>query len=520
MSQDIKLKRLCQKGSTAVLIRRMVEDWNEPLCILDANGTSVFGEPGGDSEPCPITLEGQSAPLGWALGGRHAEDLAILVSFAAQKELEGKLLAQETLGKYKELTLLYDLGEKIAACLDVPELAQLVLDEAGRLLPGGQALHIAMLLSDEGEAGDIALTVQAGRGGLFPEGLRLAPLDGITRRVLASGTAEIVNDVAEDASYQAEPGCLPDLRALLCAPLKTNDRTYGALAVASRSPTAFLAAELKVLNLLASQAAQALGRAQMIKARVEQELLQESLKLSRDIQMGMLSTDFPRFRNKSPVDVYGFMEPAKEVSGDFYDFFHLNERTLLLVIGDVSGKGVPAALFMVMVKTLIRAIAKHESEPARILDALNPELCRDNDSAMFVTLFLAALDVATGRLSFSFGGHNPPLLLTRDGDAAFVLGDTGTALGVVEGFPFRQQSLVLAPGDGLLLYTDGITEAMSKDFEIFGEERLLAHVDGQTGKDAQELVEGVLGAVRAYAQGAEQSDDITLLALRLGPPGG
>ncbi len=517
MSHDIKLKRLCQKGSTAALIRRMVEDWNEPLCILDANGTSVFGEPGGDSEPCPITLEGQSSPLGWALGGRHAEDLALLVSFAAQKELESKLLAQETLAKYKELTLLYELGEKIAACLDVQELSQLVLDEAGRLLPGG-AQHIGMLLAREGD--QEGLTVQAGRGSLFPEGLRLAPLDGITRRVLASGNAEIVNDVTEDAGYRAEPGRLPGLRALLCAPLKTNDRTYGALVVASRSPTAFMAAELKVLNLLASQAAMALGRAQLIKARVEQELLQESLKLSREIQMGMLSTDFPRFRKNSPVDVYGFMEPAKEVSGDFYDFFQLNERTLLLVIGDVSGKGVPAALFMVMAKTLIRAIAKHESEPARILEVLNPELCRDNDSAMFVTLFLAVLDIATGRLSFSFGGHNPPLLLTRDGDAAFVLGDTGTALGVVEGFPFRQQSLVLAPGDGLLLYTDGITEAMSKGLEIFGEERLLTQVDGQVGKDAQELVEGVLGAVRAYTQGAEQSDDITLLALRLGPPGG
>jgi sigma-B regulation protein RsbU (phosphoserine phosphatase) len=511
MSQEIKLKRLCQKGPAAALIRRMLADWNEPLCILDDDGQPVLGVPSGTAR-YPIELEGQP-PVGWVCGGEHAPVLAVLVGYAAQKELESKLLAQETLGKYKELTLLYELGEKIAACLDIRELAWLALEEARRLLPRGKDLHVALLLAEDGPD---RLSVCAGHGDLFPVGRMLDPLDGITRQVLAGGNAEIVNHVREDPRYQTEPGVLSDVRALLCVPLKTSDRIFGVLSVASRQAANFNAAELKVLNLLASQAAMALGRVHLIRTRVEQERLQESLKLSRSIQMGMLSTNFPRFARQSPIDLYAFMEPAREVSGDFYDFFNLDEQTLLIVIGDVSDKGVPAALFMVMVKTLIRAIAKQQGVPHRILEALNPELCRDNDSAMFVTLFLATLDLGTGRLVYSFGGHNPPFLLGRDGGARFLTGESGTALGVIEDIAFSEQSLVLRQGDGLLLYTDGVSEAMDTDYEIFGEERLHQLLIGQARQDAEELVETVIASVREFAHGAEQSDDITLLALRVG----
>lgn len=512
MSQEIKLKRLCQKGPAAALIRRLVADWNEPLCILDGEGQAVFGTVPEDAPRHPIEAEGQPT-VGWVAGGEHAPMLADLVGYVAQKEMESKLLAQETLGKYKELTLLYELGEKIAACLDIRELSWLALDEARRLLPKGNELHVALLLAEETPD---SLAVAAGYGAVFPVGLVLAPLDGITRRVLADGHAEIVNDVREDPRHQAEPGTLAQIRALLCVPLKTSDRIFGVLSVASLAPAGFSAAELKVMNLLASQVATALGRVHLINARVEQERLQESLKLSRSIQMGMLSTNFPRFGQDSPIDLYAFMEPAREVSGDFYDFFHLDGHTLLIVIGDVSGKGVPAALFMVMVKTLIRAIAKQHAQPQGILAALNPELCRDNDAAMFVTLFLAVLDLNTGKLTYGFGGHNPPLLLSRNGAARYLTGNTGAALGIIDEFPYCEETLLLERGDGLLLYTDGVTEAMNIQEEWYGEERLLGLMEGHPRMDVQVLVEKVLEGVREFVQGAEQSDDITMLAVRFG----
>lgn len=508
---DVKLNRLCRKGPTAHLIQTLLADWREPLCIVDAEGRAVLGELPSDTQARhPILLDGDS-PVGWVLGGQHAPSLAALVAYAAQKEWEGKLLAQETLSKYKELTLLYELGEKIAACLDSRELARLALDEARHLLPRGKEIQVELWLLEDGDK------VCPGHGDLLP--LPVSSLDGITRQTLASGNAEIVDQLREDPRYQADPGTLGAAQSLLCVPLKTGDRLFGALVVAGLEPAAFSAGELKVLSLLSAQVAMALGRVHLIQARVAQERLQESLKLARDIQMGMLSTQFPRFTGGGPVDLYALMEPAREVSGDFYDFFALDADTLLIVIGDVSDKGVPAALFMVMTKTLLRAIAKHQREPHHILDALNPELCRDNDSAMFVTLFLATLDLKTGRLAYSFGGHNPPLLLNHSGEARYLTGDTGTALGIFEGLPFVSQEITLAPGDAVLLYTDGVSEAMDTQQAIFGEERLHRLMTGQAGRDAQQLVDGAMGAVREFAVGAEQSDDITLLALRYGGPG-
>lgn len=510
MIPEIKLKRLCQKGNAAKLIQRFLAAQSAPLGVIDANGAVLLGADNA-VDRYPISLD-DSAPFGWVCGDSDAAPLlAAFIAYMAQKEVESKLLAQETLSKYKELTLLYDLGEKIAACLDIEELARLALDEARRLLPQGSDLHLGILLSgDDPER----LSVCAGQGDAFLAGSDFFPLDGITRQVLMSGNAEIVNDVALDPRYRNAPGALQGMQALLCAPLRARDKIFGVLSVASRAGADFNAAESKVVSLLAVQVAVALGRVHLINERVAQERLQESLKLSRSIQMGMLSTAFPRFSDNSPVDLYAFMEPAREVSGDFYDFFYLDGKTLLIVIGDVSDKGVPAALFMVMVKTLIRAIAKQYKAPQQILAALNPELCRDNDSAMFVTLFLALFDPDSGKFTYSFGGHNPPLHLSRDGSASWLQGDSGMALGIFDDAVFSAQTLTLQPGDSVLLYTDGVSEAMDGDNNAFGEQRLSDLLAGNPGSDAQQLVESVIAAVNGFVRGAEQSDDITLLALQ------
>ncbi|MBT9099770.1 PP2C family protein-serine/threonine phosphatase [Methylovulum psychrotolerans] len=513
MNPEIKLKRLCQKGHAAKLIQHFLADRKQPLTILDLNGDCLLGD-SNTGERHAITVEGN--PLGWVCGS--SEDAALLaafVSYMAQKELESKLLAQETLSKYKELTLLYELGEKIAACLDIDELAHLTLAEARRFLPDGQDIHLGILLEGT-EAGQ--LTVCAGQGELFPTGAKLLGIDGITQQVLASGNTEIVNEVWQDPRYQACAGVLSDISAMLCAPLKTRDKTFGVLSVISREAVSFSAAEAKVLNLLATQVALAIARVHLIHERVAQERLQESLKLSHSIQMGMLSTAFPRFSDGQPIDLFAFMEPAREVSGDFYDFFHLDNKTLLLVIGDVSDKGVPAALFMVMVKTLIRAIAKQYTQPHQILAALNPELCRDNEASMFVTLFLATLDLDTYSLNYSFGGHNPPLHLSRYGIVTMLTGDSGTALGIIDGISFSSQTLQLSLGDSLLLYTDGISEAMDKDYNAYGEIRLCGLLTGLAYSNAQELIGTIMTDVIAFTAGAEQSDDITLMALQIGRP--
>jgi len=510
MNPEIKLKRLCQRGNAAKLIQRFIADRKHPLGVLDGNGALLLGE-NNDADRYPIALA-DDAVLGWVQG--EPDDAVLLTAFIvymAQKELESKLLAQETLSKYKELTLLYELGEKIAACMDIDELARLALDEARLLLPSGPDFQLGILLTEQDQ-----LAVCAGLGELFPVGEALQ-MDGITRQVLASGNTEIVNHVRQDPRYQACAGSFSEVQAMLCAPLKTRDKTFGVLNVVSRSAVDFSAAEAKVLNLLASQVAVAIGRVHLIRERVAQERLQESLQLSRNIQMGMLPTAFPRLNQGQPIDLYAYMLPAREVGGDFYDFFPLQGNTLLIVIGDVSDKGVPAALFMVMVKTLVRAIAKQHTEPHQILAALNPELCRDNDASMFVTLFLAILDLDTRKLAYSFGGHNPPLYLSRYGIVSMLPGDSGTALGIIDGIGFSSQTLQLNPGDSLLLYTDGISEAMDVDYQAYGEQRLCELVTGLAHDSAQELVETVIADVNSFTTGAEQSDDITLMAVLIGP---
>ncbi len=253
---------------------------------------------------------------------------------------------------------------------------------------------------------------------------------------------------------------------------------------------------------------------------LENEILQESLRLARDIQMGMMSTAFPRFAKGSPVDLYAMVDPAREVGGDFYDFLYLDGRTLLIAIGDVSGKGMAAALFMVKVKTMIRAVTSAHGSPREILQAVNPELCRENDVGMFVTVFLATLDVETGRLVYSYGGHNRPVLLGRDGSVEMLTGDTAVALGVFDDIEFSEQERVLQPGAALVMYTDGVNEAMNGESELFGDSRLLAALRGRTREDASELVDAVISRVRAHAGTAEQSDDITLIAVRRAPSAG
>ena len=511
MTYEIKLKRLCQKGSSAKLIQRFIDDRQEPLRIIDQAGELIIGE--SKQTICyPIEIEAGKI-IGWVYGKESdAELLAAFISYMAQKELESKLLSQETLSKYKELTLLYELGEKIADCMDIGQLAQLTLDEASLLLPTVKDLQLGMLLTDQEDG---HLSVFAGQGELFSVQDVTWVLDGITQHVLTSGNAEIVNDVLNDSRYKACSGSLVDIQAMLCTPLKTRDKIFGVLNVVSRAPINFSAAEAKVLNLLASQVAVAIGRVNMINDRVVQERYQESLKLSKSIQMGMLSTAFPRFTQGSIIDLFAYIQPARDVGGDFYDFFHLDEKTLLIAIGDVSGKGVPAALFMVMVKTLLRAIAKQHQFPDQMMGALNPELCRDNDAMMFVTLFIATLDLDTKQLKYSYGGHNRPVYLSNYGEVSLLPGDPGIALGILDEATFSMESMQLNAGDSLLLYTDGINEAMNINYEQYGDDRLCDLLRGCQDNNAQNLVEIVTADVSVFTKGAEQSDDISLLALQL-----
>jgi sigma-B regulation protein RsbU (phosphoserine phosphatase) len=244
------------------------------------------------------------------------------------------------------------------------------------------------------------------------------------------------------------------------------------------------------------------------------ELIEGELSVAREIQMSIVPKIFPPFPERSEIDVYAVLEPAKEVGGDLYDFFLLDDDHLCLTVGDVSGKGVPASLFMAVTKTLIKAKADIRLGPEKILFEVNNDLCRDNDSGMFVTGFLGILTISTGEMVFSNGGHNTPYLRRMNGEVEPLPKIPGMALGVTEDFPYTSAAAKLNAGDSLVIYTDGVTDAMNPAGELLSERRLVGILKGFEGKTAEEEVRHILDGARGFANGAAQSDDITVLALK------
>ena len=244
--------------------------------------------------------------------------------------------------------------------------------------------------------------------------------------------------------------------------------------------------------------------------------LKNELNLARNMQQSILPAQFP---GGEDFQVFASMEPARDVGGDFYDVLKLVNDRVGIAVADVSGKGVPAALFMMSSRTLLKGAAIGRPHPNDVLREVNRLLYENNDAAMFVTVFFAVFDPATGELVYANGGHNPPLIVHADGSSTELAVDPGIALGMVPDFPFEQNRMVLQPGDSLMLYTDGVTEAENADREQFGMQRLRDVLAGAPPKYARDANSAVFGAVRDFAGNAPQFDDITCLTLHRGEAG-
>lgn len=237
------------------------------------------------------------------------------------------------------------------------------------------------------------------------------------------------------------------------------------------------------------------------------------LGLAHSIQQSMLPQEFP---NVPGLELYARMLPARNVGGDFFDFFFLKDGRLGVVIGDVSGKGVAAAIFMAICRSLLRSIAAQGLLPGEAVEETNRLICEDNRTDLFVTLFYGILNRETGRFDFASAGHNTPYQFSRGGDVAMLPTDqaVGTVVGVVAGGSYSTASLYLQPGDGLLLYTDGVTEARNAENRMYAERKLEAFLRQASAGSAREIIDGLVGDVETFANGAAQSDDLTVLALR------
>ena len=252
--------------------------------------------------------------------------------------------------------------------------------------------------------------------------------------------------------------------------------------------------------------------AEITKLSGERERVATELSLASNIQAGVLPTDFP---TRKDFELYASMTPAKEVGGDLYDFFDIDETHVGLVIGDVSGKGIPASLFMMISKLLIQEYGKTELSPARVLTNANKTLCANNTNDMFVTVWFGILDLETGKIKAASAGHEFPIMKNPDGDFEIVKDRHGFVLGAMELSRYKEYEIELKPGGGtLLVYTDGAAEATNAENELFGTDRMIEALNEHPGDHPKEVVDHLTEAINAFVGDAPQFDDLTMLCVR------
>jgi sigma-B regulation protein RsbU (phosphoserine phosphatase) len=257
----------------------------------------------------------------------------------------------------------------------------------------------------------------------------------------------------------------------------------------------------------------------LLKAKAYSDAVKEQiateLRVARDIQMGMLPHDFTSFEKAYGVSFGAVLEPAREVGGDLYGVCAASPDRLVMFLGDVSGKGIPASMFMVRAISLARLLAREIAEPERILERLNDELSAENPSGMFVTFLCAVFEPTTGRLTLANAGHCRPVLLSANEPPRWAVNRLGTALGFEAGLEFERIELTLNPGDVLILYSDGVSEAFNPQEECYGNDRLLAGMHGLATRSAETITARLLDNVRAFADSAPQSDDLAILTMKV-----
>jgi sigma-B regulation protein RsbU (phosphoserine phosphatase) len=335
----------------------------------------------------------------------------------------------------------------------------------------------------------------------------------VVERVAREGQPIHTSDAQSDDRFSMRQSVQTlGLRSILCVPLMTKDMVTGVVYVDNRLQAGiFTPDDLELLSAIASSAAIAIENARLYQVAVEKGRMEQELQMAHQVQASLLRCAMPQVPGWEFASRW---RPAHEVAGDYYDLIMLDKGQLGLVIADVSGKGMAAALFMALTRSVVRACAGHNSSPADGIAHANQLICADSSGGMFVSLFYGLLDPRSGQLTYVNAGHNPPLLCRGEQDELTELGRTGIILGVLEEAAFEQRTIQLHPGDLLLLYTDGVTEATDGQGEEFGEQRLRRIVHQRRGAPVAEIVIAIEQAVGEFVGTAAASDDITIAAAK------
>ncbi len=413
----------------------------------------------------------------------------------------------------KNLQSLLDVAKAMAAEIPLDNLLQVITQKTEEVL---EAERCSLFLYDEGRD-ELWSKVATGLGGL--EEIRF-PLDrGIAGEVAKTRKGINIPDAYADPRFNAEIDKQTGYRthSILCLPMtSSNSRLIGVIEVLNKQGgRSFLQEDEALLSALGTHAAIALERSQLIEAYVEKQRTDTALKLAHEIQMSLLPQTFPAFPEVPQIDLYATIQPAWEVGGDLYDFFLTDNGLIFFVIGDVAGKGVPASLFMAITRTLIKVSARKGLHPHEILHEVNTELCCNNDTCTFVTLFCGTLDPTTGDVRYANAGHNPPLVIRPQKELLYLDNGGGIVAGVLEEAIYQTQHMHLDAGDSLFLYTDGVTEATNSKKELFSEKRLIDQMHNLQENSSQEIVTTILEKITNFSKGVHQGDDITLMNIKM-----
>ncbi len=406
------------------------------------------------------------------------------------------------------LELLYRVSQSFNSSLNLDDVLNRVIDE---VINTTHAERGFLMLTDPSGG----LVFHAARG--IDHGTIHAPASqvswGVIEQVAIKGLPLLTHNAQDDTRLNEHASVfLLGLRAVLCVPLLYNQQTIGVIYVDNRIQSGvFTPADLDMLNSIAASAAVAIENARLYQVAVEKGRLDRELQLARNVQTSLLPAAPPTV---SGWDFAARWTPAREVAGDFYDFLQITPHCLGLIIADVSDKGMPAALYMALTRSLVRASTRYASTPAEAIAQANQFICGDSAYGMFVTLFFARLDCTTGEMTYVNAGHNPPLLFSRAGGTTVRLTRTGIALGVLDNAEYQQRTVQLQPGDSVLFYTDGLTEAPGPNGEDFGESRLSALFGASQSLTADAMIATMQSAIETYAQTAAPADDMTVFVVK------
>jgi len=437
------------------------------------------------------------------------------VASKAYSEFELNSLSTEILDRYEEINLLYDIGETLGAVFDTDTIYEIVLKKGTEVIRAQKAW--IMILDKESESLYLAAAKGLSQEEMAKFTVRLG--EGMSGKVAEEGRPLLIEEAEQLPVNLLQGKDLCEIEPfvsypMMSVPLKVKERVLGVMNMAEKSSQEmFTAGDLKLLSAIASSAAISIYNSQLVEELKESERVKRDMEIAQRIQMGLLPKEPPRFGG---VELAGRCVPAKNVGGDYYDFFTISEDELGIVIADVSGHSIGAALMMATARSVLRTEVLQNSDPSVLLARTGAVMHADLAAAeLFITMFYARYNRKTGALTYANGGHNLPFIYrVEDGECAIIDAD-GMLLGIVEGIHFDQGKVRLNSGDILVLYTDGVTEAKNDAAEQFGEDTLYRIVQHNSDMTAQGLLDEVYRQVYQHSGTAAHHDDITMVVMKV-----